>query len=128
MSDELTCKCGYKAHCPDDLAHHKCAVDPLEPFRRAGELGCKRFQAGAKVFFNLPLLFNTQKPRWGFQMIKLPSESVEVNEDAAAVCAEWWATQTVPVVHDPRFQQKHLMEKQEMIDLCRAFGRKHGGQ
>jgi hypothetical protein len=105
-----------------------CHGEELEPFIRAAELGCKDFEIEGGVQKRVFFWLSDSASYWLPSAFESSAMNERINRYAAAVCAEWWATQTVPVVHDPRFQQKHLMEKQQMIELCRAFARKHGGQ
>lgn len=104
----------------------------LEPFRKAAELGCKWFSAYTAWRTNNVVEF---RYRGSFE---LPTTHEETNQVAAAVCAEWWHERYMagsvrlqrwgsgPVEEYAKLV-KDTGECPRMIDLCRAFGQKHGG-
>lgn len=115
-------------------------VDPLEPFIRAIELGCIDFAIYDGKHGELkpdlvgkPMLV-CEKEHEGEHVkgVCLPSDSPRLNRWAAAVCAEWWTLNGFAAYEASKLNRASHAEAQrvvlEMIDLCRAFGRKHGGQ
>lgn len=88
--------------------------DLLEPFRRAAELGFRRFRLSGKK-----VLWLSELGGW------IPVEECLSDElrcqSIAAVCECWWREWSSKPENKPLYGH-------HMIDLCREFGRKHGGQ
>ena len=108
--------------------------DLLEPFRRAAELGSEDFYICGKDL--------TFRANFGID-IDLPCvtegepSNKRINRYAAAVCECWWREHEKENTPDECYQHLDCVrdatseirkDAQRMIDLCREFGRKHGGQ
>ena len=112
-------------------------IDLLEPMRRAAELGCEDLTAIPTVALAMPFANITRPDDVRYQMwCNLPSSSHRINRYAACRCECWWREYEKENTPDECYQHldcvrdatsKIREETRRMIDLCREFARKHGG-